>query len=274
MTQVRVSLCSDIPSYCPAHAENRMRGEGDVVAAREDYFQRASDNLRSLLHNRYDWMNRYVGPGSLGLDVGCGTGLSREFIRCRRLFLSDFVPRDFLDVAGVNALQLPFAAGSFDFLVASNVIHHLSSPLLFFEEARRVLRAGGFLLIHEVHASLLFRAVLRMMRHEGYSFDVNVFDCLPAASDPADPWSGNNAVPRLLFDDHAAFLRSAPGWEILRDERFECLMFLNSGGVTAKTAYLPLPRPLLRAVERLDEVLVRLAPNVFALGRRIALRSK
>jgi hypothetical protein len=50
-------------------------------------------------------------------------------------------------------------------------------------------------------------------------------------------------------------------------------MFLNSGGVTAKTAYLPLPPVLLRTVDIVDDILVKLAPEVFALGRRIALKS-
>ena len=49
--------------------------------------------------------------------------------------------------------------------------------------------------MHEVQASLLFCAVLRAMRHEGYSFDVNVFDENCICTDPDDPWAGNNAIP-------------------------------------------------------------------------------
>jgi hypothetical protein len=126
--------------------------------------------------------------------------------------------------------------------------------------------------MHEVQASLLFCAVLRVMRHEGYSFDVAVFDENAVCTDPDDPWAGNNAIPRLLFDDRSAFLQSQSGWRLLRDEPCECLMFLNSGGVTAKTAYIPLPAFLLKGVELLDNTLSKVAPNVFALGRRIALQ--
>ncbi|MGO9519306.1 MAG: class I SAM-dependent methyltransferase [Candidatus Korobacteraceae bacterium] len=259
-------------AYKPAHADNRMRGEGDVLSARADYAQRKSGNLRWLLRSRFEWMNQYIRPDSVGVDVGCGAGFSREFIRCRGLLLTDLTEHDYLDIGGVDALHLPFSGESLDFVIESNVVHHLPHPIRFLDEARRVLRSGGFLLMHEVQASLLFCGVLRAMRHEGYSFDVNVFDENCTCTDPDDPWAGNNAIPRLLFDDHVAFLRSQPGWRILRDEPCECLMFLNSGGVTAKTAYVPLPAFLLKGVEVLDNILAKVAPNVFALGRRIALQ--
>jgi SAM-dependent methyltransferase len=250
-----------------------MRNEGDVLKARAGYAQRKSANLHQLLRSRFEWMNEYIGTDSLGVDVGCGAGFSAEFIRCRKLLLTDFADHEFLDVQGVDALHLPFANNSLDFIIASNTIHHLPHPTGFLNEARRTLRTGGFLLMHEVQASLLFCSVLRTMRHEGYSFDVDVFDKNCVCTDPGDLWAGNNAIPRLLFDDHDTFLRFQPGWQILRDEPCECLMFLNSGGVTAKTAYLPLPPVLLRTVDIVDDILVKLAPEVFALGRRIALKS-
>ncbi len=259
-------------SYKAAHADNRMWGAGDVLRARAIYGQRKSANLRWLLRSRFEWMNQYIVPDSSGVDIGCGPGFSREFIRCRRLLLTDIASYDHLDIGGVDAQQLPFACDSMDFIIESNMVHHLPYPGRFLNEARRVVHSGGFLLMHEVQASRVFCAVLRAMRHEGYAFDVNVFDESCMCADPEDPWAGNNAIPRLLFDDHDAFLRAQPGWRILRDEPCECLLFLNSGGVTAKTAYIPLPPVVLKAVERLDNILAKAAPNIVAVGRRIALQ--
>lgn len=250
-----------------------MRSEGDVASARTDYARRKSANLRFLVRSRFEWMNQYIAPDARGVDIGCGAGLSQHFIRCRRLLLTDFAMQDFLDVSGVDALRLPFADQAFDFVLASNLIHHLPSPTGFLTEARRVVRPGGHLLLHEPQASLLFRAVLRAMRHEGYWFDVDVFDETCVCTDPNDLWAGNNAIPRLLFDDHDAFGRAQPRWRIVRDEPCECVMFLNSGGVTAKTAYVPLPAPALQAIAALDAVVARLLPNVLAVGRRIALQA-
>jgi SAM-dependent methyltransferase len=259
--------------YRPIHAENRMRSEGDVANARADYANRASANLRLLVRSRFEWMNAYIPDGARGVDLGCGAGLSRDVIRARRLLLTDFAFQPFLDVAGVDALHLPFADHTFDFVVATNVIHHVPSPSRFLGEVRRVIRTGGHLLMHEPHASVLFRVVLRAMRHEGFRFDVDVFDEACVCTDADDVWAGNNAISRLLFDDHGRFEGEHVRWRIARDEHCECLMFLNSGGVTAKTRYIPLPVPALRVLQGLDRRISRFAPNLMALGRRIALRA-
>lgn len=261
-----------LETYKPSHAENRMRGEGDVVAARADYASRKSLNLHYLLRNRYDWMNRYIGAEAMGADLGCGAGLSENYIRCKQLWLTDYSWQNFLHVAGVDALHLPFRPASLDFIVATNMIHHLPYPMRFFHEVRRVLKPRGVLLIHEVHASLLMRLILRLTRHEGFSFAVNPFSEDSICTEPDDPWAGNNALPRLLFDNWPSFFQALPDWKLLYDEKRECAAFLNSGGVTAKTVYIPLPGILLQAVDLLDEALAGMAPNVFALGRRIALQ--
>ena len=49
-------------------------------------------------------------------------------------------------------------------------------------------------------------------------------------------------------------------------------MFLNSGGVIARTVSIPLPRIALRALKVADDVLSATSPKVFALQRQIVLR--
>jgi len=58
------------------------------------------------------------------------------------------------------------------------------------------------------------------------------------------------------------------------EELTECLIFLNSGGVTSKTFHIPLPIPLLNTLNYIDKFLVKIAPSVFGMGRRIVLRKK
>lgn len=96
-----------------------------------------------------------------GLDLGCGLGLQAAEMRRRGYQVVGLEPsagllarredRALPAVAG-DALTLPFRTGSFDFVYAVGVLHHLpgrdaqAAALL---ELRRVLRPGGRLLVHE-----------------------------------------------------------------------------------------------------------------------------
>ena len=258
--------------YRARHDENRMKHEGDVSRARAHYYATRSNNLQFLLSNRFEWMNESIRPGDRGVEVGCGTGVSKDFIKCRDYILTDFSDADWLDVKRVDALDTPFQDGEFDFVVSSNMIHHVPFPRRFFREMSRILKPGGHLFIQEINASLLMRVLLRAMRHEGYSFEPDVFDENVVCTDPDDLWSANCAIPNLLFDDRERFERETPDFRIVRSTFSEVFCFINSGGVIAKTACVHLPLAGLRALRGLDSLLVRLSPRTFALQRQITLQ--
>jgi len=76
---------------------------------------------------------RQVNPGAkiIGID------LKRDQLRSLAL----------PGTAVASAMALPFAAGSFDVVVAAEVIEHLSHPWPVFVQASRVLKTGGQLLL-------------------------------------------------------------------------------------------------------------------------------
>ena len=74
------------------------------------------------------------------------------------------------------------------------------------------------------------------MKHEGFDFTVNVWDETNPKSDEKDIWSGNIAVPNLIFDDKKNLMKNLGNLFTIEYEKLtECLIFLNSGGVTSKT---------------------------------------
>ena len=250
-----------------------MAHEGDVTRAREAFLGPGSGNLRALLHQRFDWMNAFLRPDDIVVELGSGAGLAEWYLTNARLLMTDVQPKPWT-AACVDALHLPFAPESVDVFVCVNMIHHLASPARFLEALAQCLRPGGRLLVHEPYPSVAMLLALRLMRHEGWSFDVDAFDVDCVANDPSDPWSGNNALSQLLFADHARFERRFPALRIVRDEFSECLLFPLSGGVTAKVRVPRLPVMVLRAVAALDRLLCRIAPSVFAMGRAIALEKR
>jgi SAM-dependent methyltransferase len=261
-------------TYLPRHNQNLMQHEGDTARARQAYFDGGSTNLRVLLRNRYEWMNQFIKSDDIGVELGCGTGLSKEFIRAKKFLLSDVAGYDWLDVKHVDALATPFEDASFDFVVCSNMIHHVAHPLVIFREIERILKPSGRLIVQEVNASLTMRFLLRAMRHEGYSYERDVFDSAAVCNDPQDPWSANCAIANLLFDDAARFERFVPEFRVIHSSYSECISMINSGGVIAKTFYVPLPNWLLRIVSRFDTFLTQCFPQMFAMQRQIVLEKQ
>lgn len=258
--------------YRPAHKDNRMRDEGDVAKARKSYFSKPSNNLNFLLAGRYSWMNDYIKETDSGLEIGAGTGISKIFIKNKYFLLTDFCENEWLDVKNVDALATPFNNESFDFIISSNMVHHVPFPKKFFKEMSRILRPGGVLLIQDINASFFMRVILRLMRHEGYSYDLDVFDEECICTDKKDLWSANCAISDILFKDKNKFERELPFFKIEKHEFSEFFIFLNSGGVIAKTFFVPLPVWALKFTKILDDVLSGIFPEILALQRRVVLR--
>ena len=97
------------------------------------------------------------------LDIACGTGnqliASREAAPQAQLVGLDRsfgmlrqARRKALDIAWVqgDAARLPFAPASFDFVFCQFALHHFPAKMEFLREARRVLRANGRFMLHNL----------------------------------------------------------------------------------------------------------------------------
>ena len=229
--------------YAPrSHGENRMKHEGDTHRARNKYYLRDNFNLEYLLYNRFNWMNKFINNDDIGIEVGSGTGISKEYIRCNNYKTTDFAKNDWLDYKMIDALDTNFKNESLDFIISSNMIHHVPYPTLFFEEMNRILKPGGKLIIQEINCSFFMKILLRMMRHEGFDFTIDVFDKNKICTDENDLWSANCAIPNLLFDDINKFKSNFSYFKVKHTDFSEFIIFINSGGVISKTIYIPLPK--------------------------------
>ncbi|MEO8454627.1 MAG: class I SAM-dependent methyltransferase [Sphingomicrobium sp.] len=256
--------------YIPDHDANRMASEGDVAGARQAFMASRFNNLDVLLEQRFGWMRDYLRTDDVVVEFGCGAGFSRLYLDHPRLILTDVLENEWVD-QHADAMNPPFGPASVDVIICSHMIHHMAQPVKFFANVRPVLRPGGRILIQDLNTSLMMRLMLQGMRHEGWSYDIDVFDEDAVTNDPKDPWSANCAIPQLLFRSSAEFERCVPGYSVTKNELNECLLFPFSGGVIAKTPVPELPRFLLTGVQALDRLLVKVAPAVFAVGRSVVL---
>jgi len=256
-----------------SHDENRMKSEGDVNSSLNHFDK--NKNLQVLLNQRFKWMNNFIKENNKGLEVGAAAGFSKNFIRCKDFKISDFSDHTHLDYKKIDAQNTGFEKDKFDFVISSNMIHHLPFPVTFFKEMHRILKIKGRLIIFDAHCSFLLQLILILMKHEGFDFTKNVWSETEPATDKNDLWSGNSAIPYLIFNNNEKFKEKlGDKFKILHLERCECFLFLNSGGVTSKTFYIPLSNTFLKLIILFDKLLCRFFPKIFALGYKIVLEKK
>ena len=252
--------------------ENRMKSIANTTIARELYYSSKSKNVKYLLEKRFSWMNKFIGENDIGIEVGSGAGFSKEFIKNKNFKLTDLGEDNHLDFKNIDAQDTKFEDESFNYVIASNMIHHIPYPIKFFKEMNRILKKNGKLIIFESYCSLIFQLATIIMKHEGFDFTLDVWDEENPKSDEKNAWHGNIAVPHLIFDDKNKFQENLGQYFKIDYEMLtECLIFLNSGGVTSKTKYIPMNIFFLDVLNYLDKILVKLFPKIFCMGRRIVL---
>ncbi len=263
----------DFKEYIPNYSSNRLTSEGDCRRAREIFLKNKPKNLIYLLKKRYGWMNNYLSGKEIIYELGCGAGISKFFIKNKNLLLTDVSKFEWVDKYE-DALNLSFEDNSVDAFVCSHMIHHLSNPKAFLVKAINCLKPGGIILISDINLSLALKFILRLTHHEGWSYKVNVFSENAICNDPENPWSGNNAIPKLLFLDKSKFEFEFKNARIIHYKPTEFLIFLISGGVISKTKTIQLPIFILNIINKFDEFLVRNFTNLFALGMEIVIEKK
>tara|TARA_B100000579_G_scaffold395201_1_gene373066 strand:- start:49 stop:855 length:807 start_codon:yes stop_codon:yes gene_type:complete len=254
---------------------NRMKSIANTKIAREIYYSGKSNNVKFLLSKRFGWMNQFIKDSEHGVEVGSGAGFSKDFIKNKNFKLTDLGNDEHLDYKNIDAQNTGFEADSLDFVIASNMIHHIPYPIKFFREMNRILKNGGRLIIFESYCSIFFQLATMIMKHEGFDFTLNVWDEKEPKSDERNAWHGNIAVPHLIFDDRSKFYKEIGNlFEIEYEKLTECLIFINSGGVTSKTACIPMNNFFLNILHNIDIFLVKFFPKIFCMGRRIVLKKK
>ena len=123
------------------HSENLMKQEGDVMRSIDDIDK--NKNLYILLKERFHWMNDFISPDANGIEVGAAAGFSKKFIKSKNFKISDFSNYEHLDFKNIDAQATGFEDNEFDFVISSNMIHHIPFPIKFFNEMHRILKKGG-----------------------------------------------------------------------------------------------------------------------------------
>lgn len=124
----------------------------------------SAEQLQRMCH-RYYWARGFV-EGRDVLEVGCGAGqglgylaqharsvrggdISAEVLDRARVTYGDAISLDVFDAA-----RMPFPDASFDVIILFEAIYYLPDAGAFMDEARRVLRPGGHVLVATANKDL------------------------------------------------------------------------------------------------------------------------
>ena len=104
--------------------------------------------------------------------------------------------------------------------------------------------------------------------------DVDVFSSDSICNNPIDLWSGNNAIPEMLFSNKNKLEKNFKNADIIHSKLREFLLLPLSGGVISKSKTVNLPFWVLRIINILDNVLVNISPSTFASTREVVIQKK
>ena len=153
--------CGD---YCQAPASMNAIAIPRYRTVTEQPGQAASRAQLEMMAARYSWARRFaLGRDVLEAACGAGTGLGMLAEVARSVEAGDiddanlasarrtYALQPKVHVQPLNAMELPFGDACFDVVLLFEAIYYLHGARAFFEEARRVLRPGGHLLIATVN---------------------------------------------------------------------------------------------------------------------------
>ena len=222
--------------------------------------------LRHLYGKWFRMINDAIRPGKT-LEIGGGSGNLKEYFG--DAVISDIIYTPWMDVV-LDAHQLPFKDGSFDNIVLLDVLHHLVSPVFFFNEAGRVLKPRGRIILIEPYVSLLSFLVYKFLHQEGMRWNVNPFRG-GSAGKRRNSFQGNQAIPTLFFEKHREKLvKKFPFLSIVKMKRLDFFLYPLSGGFHNRSLCPVSLYPLIECLEKLLYPLNRiLAFRLFIVIERI-----
>ena len=211
---------------------------------------RSAWNKKPLLRRVYnDIYDRIAAVCVEGTTLEIGGGIGQFKMRFPSVIATDIQSAPWLDLV-TDAQNLPFAAGSIANIVMVDVLHHIEFPLLFLQEAERVLRQGGRLIMVEPAITWGSGLFYRLFHHEPVRMSA---DPLTVGKPDAmrDPYKSNQAIPTLLVcRERERLAKLLPSLRSIQTDWFSLWVYPLSGGFKSWSLLSDRAGSLILALEK------------------------
>ena len=225
-------------------------------------------NLDYLLKKRFNWMKKYINGKRTVIELGSGNGFIKKYLG-EKIITSDLKTHQNIDYKfDMNNLKLPKKLKKkVNVFILNHSLHHSKDPLKLIKNMKDNLKKNGFILINEPEISFVFKFFLKIFNHERWDLDVS-------KSNQKNFWLQNNATGRILFKKNFENKFVKQNFHVVKNQLNEFLIFLNSGGNSVNSPHIKLSETNLNLLNKLDDFLIKVSPEIFALNRRVVLRKK
>tara|TARA_B100000780_G_C20981841_1_gene392396 strand:+ start:74 stop:868 length:795 start_codon:yes stop_codon:yes gene_type:complete len=245
-----------------------------ISGSREKFKNKKNKNIRFLLEKRFFWMKSFIKNKKNIIELGSGNGASKEILQNKKIILTDIQKYPWINKK-VDMTKLDLGKkneGKVDVFIINHSLHHCSNPSKLLKKMAIYLKKGGLILINDPEISFFFKFFLYLLKHEGWSFKINIFDLKKDIFKSNNPWSANNAVANLLFKNEKKFNFHFSEYKIIKNDLSEFLVFINSGGVVNNTFHIPVNKLVFDFLGLIDRWLIKIFPKIFALNRSVVLK--
>lgn len=226
--------------------QRRLQLDSESYFIAQRLILRQKEFLNRIYHDHYCLINDHLPVSSERVvEVGSGAGFIEEIIP--QAVRTDVVFHPFTQLV-MNGIHPPFKKGSLDAVVFLDVFHHIPDVRAFLENAERILKLGGRIVMIEPWVSFWSKIVYTHLHREPLDWQTEKWDF--ESSGPVS--SANQALPWIVFQrDRLIFEHDFPNLKLLKIQPMMPIRYLLSGGILSRLGFPGFLYGLVKKIEAL-----------------------
>lgn len=244
--------------------EEKIHQHNTEILLNKSYWEK-KPGLRKSYYHLYQKIESQISDKSPGLTLEIGSGIGRIKDIIPYCTTSDLFENQWLERIE-NAYKLNYSDQSLSNILLFDVWHHLEFPMAFLDEANRVLKPGGKVILMEPDMSLIGRFIYGNFHHEplGFQYHFN----LSTKANQNTYFAAQSSAWRFFIKKEMPI--DSNHWKTPFVKRIVSFAYLVSGGFSGPSFYPSFLYPLIK----FGDAVLSIFPRLFSARILIVLEKK